>query len=54
MLSQNCRKNKSMKIFEIFWMIAIIVLVYFVYREIFYISDLLNAYVRMLLESGSF
>ena len=54
MLSQNYKKNKLMKFFEIFWMIAIIVLVYFIYREIFYISDLLNAYVRMLLESGSF
>ena len=54
MLSQNYKKNKLMKFFEIFWMIAIIVLVYFIYREIFYIADLLNAYVRMLIQSGSF
>ena len=43
-----------MKFFEIFWRLVIVVLVYFIYREIFYIAGRLNAYVRIPLESGSF
>ena len=34
------------------WSIAILVIFYFVFREIYYISELLAAYVRMLMSSG--
>jgi hypothetical protein len=34
------------------WRMAILVIFYFVFREIYYISELLSAYVRMLMSSG--
>ena len=42
------------KTFDFFWKCAMAIGLYFVYREIYYIANILTSYVKMLLQAGSF
>jgi len=43
-----------MKLFTFIWRWVMAIGLYMVFREIYYVSDLLSAYVNMLLKTGTF
>ena len=47
-------KGKSISVFNFLWRCGVLIGLFFLYKQIYYIAELMSAYVRMLLQAGSF